>query len=34
MAPYERFKKLQDRDPTIKKLVELFGAELDYNLNQ
>ncbi len=34
MSPYERFKKLQERDPTIKKLVELFGAELDYNLNQ
>lgn len=32
--PYERFKKLQQRDPTIRKLVELFGAELDYNLNQ
>ena len=34
MSPYERFKKLQERDPAIKKLVELFGAELDYNLNQ
>lgn len=34
MSPYERFKKLQEKDPTIKKLVELFGAELDYNLNQ
>ncbi|GAA5522548.1 DNA polymerase III subunit gamma/tau [Aliifodinibius salicampi] len=34
MSPYERFKKLQERDPTIKTLVELFGAELDYNLNQ
>lgn len=34
MSPYERFKALQDRDPKIKKLVELFGAELDYNLNQ
>lgn len=33
-SPYERFKKLQERDPTIKTLVELFGAELDYNLNQ
>lgn len=32
MSPYERFKKLQKNDPTIKKLVELFGAELDYNL--
>lgn len=34
MSPYERFKKLQERDPQIKTLVELFGAELDYNLNQ
>ncbi|HYW35719.1 MAG TPA: DNA polymerase III subunit gamma/tau [Balneolaceae bacterium] len=34
MSPYERFKKLQERDPKIKTLVELFGAELDYNLNQ
>lgn len=34
MSPYERFKALQDRDPKIKTLVELFGAELDYNLNQ
>ena len=33
-SPYERFKALQERDPKIKKLVELFGAELDYNLNQ
>ncbi|MDZ7683614.1 MAG: hypothetical protein U5J63_18355 [Fodinibius sp.] len=33
-SPYERFKDLQERDPTIKKLVELFGAELDYNLNR
>ncbi|NGP87482.1 DNA polymerase III subunit gamma/tau [Fodinibius halophilus] len=33
-SPYERFKELQERDQTIKKLVELFGAELDYNLNQ
>lgn len=33
-SPYERFKQLQERDPTIKTLVELFGAELDYNLNQ
>lgn len=34
MSPYERFKKLQKRDPQIKMLVELFGAELNYNLNQ
>lgn len=34
LSPYERFKRLQKNDPTIKKLVELFGAELDYNLNR
>ena len=34
MSPYERFKQLQERDPQVKMLVELFGAELDYNLNQ
>ncbi|MDX1672492.1 MAG: DNA polymerase III subunit gamma/tau [Balneolaceae bacterium] len=34
LSPYERFKNLQKNDPTIKKLVELFGAELDYNLNR
>jgi len=34
MSPYERFKRLQRRDPKIKMLVELFGAELDYNLSQ
>jgi DNA polymerase-3 subunit gamma/tau len=34
MSPYERFKKLQERDPQIGTLVELFGAELDYNLNR
>ena len=33
-SPYERFKALQERDPKIKTLVELFGAELDYNLNR
>jgi DNA polymerase-3 subunit gamma/tau len=33
-SPYERFKELQERDPKIKTLVELFGAELDYNLNR
>lgn len=32
LSPYERFKKLQKDDPIIKNLVELFGAELDYNL--
>lgn len=30
MSPYERFKKLQERDPTIRAIVELFGAELEY----
>ncbi len=34
MSPYERFKRLQEKDPKIKTLVELFGAELDYNLSQ
>ena len=33
-SPYERFRDLQERDPKIKMLVELFGAELDYNLNR
>ncbi|MDZ7692146.1 MAG: hypothetical protein U5K69_13610 [Balneolaceae bacterium] len=33
-SPYERFRDLQKRDPKIKMLVELFGAELDYNLNR
>src|SRR5699024_7395362 len=31
-SPYERFKKLQQDDPIVKRLIELFGAELDYNL--
>lgn len=30
MSPYERFKKLQEKDPTIRTIVELFGAELEY----
>jgi DNA polymerase-3 subunit gamma/tau len=30
MSPYERFKQLQQKDPTIRSLVELFGAELEY----
>ncbi|MEO1021669.1 MAG: DNA polymerase III subunit gamma/tau [Bacteroidota bacterium] len=29
-SPYERFKDLQQRDPIIKELVTLFGAELEY----
>lgn len=30
LSPYERFKELQKRDPHIRTLVELFGAELEY----
>jgi DNA polymerase III subunit gamma/tau len=30
LSPYERFKELQQKDPRIRKLVELFGAELEY----
>jgi DNA polymerase-3 subunit gamma/tau len=30
MSPYERFKQLQQKDPTIRTLVDLFGAELEY----
>lgn len=29
-SPYERFKELQKKDPHLKSVVELFGAELDY----
>jgi len=29
-SPYERFKELQKKDPQLKSVVELFGAELDY----
>jgi len=29
-SPYERFKQLQEQDPKIRTIVELFGAELDY----
>jgi DNA polymerase-3 subunit gamma/tau len=29
-SPYERFKELQKKDPHLKTVVELFGAELDY----
>ncbi|MTI89535.1 MAG: DNA polymerase III subunit gamma/tau [Balneolaceae bacterium] len=28
--PYERFKELQQKDPLIRDIVELFGAELEY----
>jgi len=30
--PFERFKKLQEKDPVLRAVVELFGAELDYNI--
>jgi len=30
MSPYERFKQLQEKDPKIRTIVELFGAELNY----
>jgi DNA polymerase III subunit gamma/tau len=30
LNPYERFKELQKKDPQIRTIVELFGAELDY----
>jgi len=30
LSPYERFKELQRKDPHLKSVVELFGAELDY----
>ncbi|MGM0505805.1 MAG: DNA polymerase III subunit gamma/tau [Bacteroidota bacterium] len=30
MSPYERFQEIQKKDPTLKKIVELFGAELEY----
>ena len=30
LSPYERFKELQQKDPKLKSVVELFGAELEY----
>lgn len=30
ISPYERFKELQRKDPHLKTIVELFGAELEY----
>lgn len=30
LTPYDRFRKLQQKDPHVRKLVELFGAEPDY----
>lgn len=29
-SPYERFKELQKKDPNLRTIVELFGAELEY----
>lgn len=29
-SPYERFKDLQNKDPKIRTIVEMFGAELEY----
>jgi DNA polymerase-3 subunit gamma/tau len=28
--PYARFKQLQEKDPAIRLIVDLFGAELEY----
>ncbi|PWN07676.1 DNA polymerase III subunit gamma/tau [Rhodohalobacter mucosus] len=30
LSPYERFKELQKKDPNLRTIVELFGAELEY----
>lgn len=30
LSPYERFKQLQQKDPLIRDIVEIFGAELEY----
>ncbi len=30
LSPYERFKEIQKKDPHLKTVVELFGAELEY----
>ncbi len=30
LSPFERFKELQRKDPQLKTVVELFGAELEY----
>lgn len=30
LSPYERFKELQKKDPHLRSIVELFGAELEY----
>jgi DNA polymerase III subunit gamma/tau len=30
LSPYERFKELQKKDPQLRTIVELFGAELEY----
>lgn len=30
LSPFERFKEIQKKDPHLKSVVELFGAELEY----
>jgi DNA polymerase-3 subunit gamma/tau len=30
LSPYDRFKELQKKDPNLRTIVELFGAELEY----
>lgn len=30
LSPYERFREVQKKDPHLKKIVELFGAEIQY----
>lgn len=30
LSPYERFKEIQKKDPHLRTIVELFGAELEY----
>jgi DNA polymerase-3 subunit gamma/tau len=30
LSPYEQFKEIQKKDPHLKTIVELFGAELEY----
>ena len=30
MSVYERFKQIQQKDPIIRDIVEIFGAELEY----
>ncbi|MEX2456752.1 MAG: DNA polymerase III subunit gamma/tau, partial [Balneolaceae bacterium] len=30
LSPFERFKEIQKKDPHLKSVVDLFGAELEY----